>query len=1091
MTAGFGPSGGSCLPVAKTDDREQVSLHSLPTAPPNLATHPKNSASLPQGASRYRTLSELGRGGWGYVLQARDEQLNRDVAIKQISGNFSNREAVHQRFLYEAQITGQLQHPGIVPVHELGIAKDGSPFYVMKLLEGATFKQTIADVHNQKNSLLGGFSVDLLERFVDVCNAVAFAHQRQIVHRDLKPANIMVGQFGETIVVDWGLAKQIDLPSDEATLTMPSSIHTTEPSPPLPSPDSTLRPGESSSVSKNRDPKSQSPKSRESVRSRRSRSHKSGSQTQHGTLLGTPAYMSPEQSRGEVDGLGPATDIYALGVILYEVLTGENPFRCGDVEATLNRVQTGEYQPARTVKKVVPKALAAICTTAMALQPGDRYGSAEQIVKDIQSFLAGEPVSVYREPIWVKAIRWCKRRPALTAGGLGSIAVLMVSSLVFSAVIHQAHQAEQRARLEAEDAKQRALVRLSEARQASDTWLVDLSGALQFYPGMDGLRQQLLEQAAKHYGSLATDLATQEAPDAPTRLEKAKCHIRLGDLQRLLGQFSLSADQYASAERLLTTPADKELPTQQRIEAINAQIGLALLSPSNQRQSNAVPLEKQLDHDADWLRQKLVSADSGTRELLRLVNTLARLQLAVSRRDDLLISQRSERLAEAEHWGEYLVKHRGDPRDHQLLQTIRDDLASSYVLQGRLKDASYLWLAEINRVASLVESRPKRPDLLQSRAFVTMKYAGILTQLGRVTEAIECYQSATTDLDEAWRLSDADAFYRRNTAISKANLGRLASERLGQAGAAESYLLEAIEQLGRAVAIDGPVVSDLVRLAECYESLGNLGEKTGASDTLKKFDLAAQCYAVIEDHGALTPWIRAKRAKMLTLRASVLLRLGRSGDARADYELAQRLIDAGLKEESKGESTLNAAQLASIGRLEARVMEVGADLLETEGNLDASAQHRDLTLAKLEALAIGERDAPATDAYPLAMRTLVDRLVERKSATQADLLKAADWLEVMRGSCSSVVDSSDWQQRKATVHWLLSNAERARIAIAKAITLQPDDRLGLVLHTAIFSGSVDDPLEEATRIQLQSLGADLPGDRRVQFWVDRLVLRPK
>ncbi|CAN0342366.1 unnamed protein product, partial [Ectocarpus sp. 4 AP-2014] len=329
----------------------------------------------------------------------------------------------------------------------------------------------------------------------------------------------MVGRFGETIVVDWGLAKQVD-----PTAETPSRIAA----------EGTGQAGTRSSVTTRAE---QDP----------------APSTQRGAILGTPAYMSPEQAQGEAGSLHPATDIYALGVILYEVLTGKNPFRSDDVETTLTRVRAGEYRASQAVNRRVPRRLAAICRTAMARQPGERYERAEQIVDDLQRFLAGEAVSVYRDPWWARVLRWCRRRPALTAGVLGSGVVLTIASVVFGALVSRAHQAELRARIAAEESKRQALERLSEARQAGDAWLIDLSGSLQFFPGMEGLRLQLLEDATSHYERLAAGLDPSDDQNATTLLERAKCSVRLGDLNRLLERLEEAQTHYTTAAETLNS----------------------------------------------------------------------------------------------------------------------------------------------------------------------------------------------------------------------------------------------------------------------------------------------------------------------------------------------------------------------------------------------------------------------------------------------------------------------------------------------------------------------------------------------------------
>src|SRR6185312_5399287 len=237
------------------------------------------------------------RGGLGAVFVALDTELHREVALKQILDEHADDPVSRQRFLVEAEVTGGLEHPGIVPVYGLGTYGDGRPFYAMRFVRGDNLKEAIdyfhADETLKKDA--GRRSLELrklLRRFTDVCNAIEYAHSRGVLHRDIKPGNIIVGKHGETLMVDWGLAKatgRTDPGSGERTL-LPSSA--------------------------------------------------SGSaETLPGSALGTPAYMSPEQARGDLGRLGPQSDVYSLGATLYCLLTAKAPFDGGDPGEVLRRVQ--------------------------------------------------------------------------------------------------------------------------------------------------------------------------------------------------------------------------------------------------------------------------------------------------------------------------------------------------------------------------------------------------------------------------------------------------------------------------------------------------------------------------------------------------------------------------------------------------------------------------------------------------------------------------------------------------------------------------------------------------------------------------------
>jgi serine/threonine protein kinase/WD40 repeat protein len=348
---------------------------------------------------RFRILHKHAEGGLGAVFVAHDEELHRQVALKEIKEKYADHAESRARFLREAEVTGRLEHPGIVPVYGLGCYPDGRPFYAMRFIKGDSLRDTIQRFYTaeETNRDPGERSLafrELLGRFVDACNALAYAHARGILHRDVKPHNIMLGKYGETLVVDWGLAKVIGsreglVGSDEGTL-QPASGEGTTP-------------------------------------------------TQVGDVLGTPAYMSPEQAGGHLERLGPASDIYSLGATLYELLTGTEPVQGNDVVKILAKVKGGDWLPPRKVRKHVPPALDAICCMAMALRPEERYASVFDLAADIEHWLADEPVSAWSEPWTSRARRWLGRHRRLLTPTAATVLVATAGSIV--GIIHERQEA--------------------------------------------------------------------------------------------------------------------------------------------------------------------------------------------------------------------------------------------------------------------------------------------------------------------------------------------------------------------------------------------------------------------------------------------------------------------------------------------------------------------------------------------------------------------------------------------------------------------------------------------------------------------------
>jgi len=301
------------------------------------------SAEITVGKSgpRYSLSNLHAAGGIGEIWLARDLDLDRDVAVKKLQTQQAPSEMTKMRFLREARITGQLDHPGVVPVYE--ICHDevtGLPYYTMRFLRGRTLTVAVRDYHRERRdhgpqlkSLLG-----LLNAFDIVCNTVAYAHSKGIIHRDLKCENVILGAYGEVVVIDWGLAKQYGRGEVAAEAV---DLDATRPA-----------------------------------------------ETVAGHILGTPAYMAPEQAAGEIDTIGPATDVYGLSAILYEILCGQPPFTGTSTIEVLKQVQQAKPVRPSEVAPGIPAALEQICLTGLAKLPGERHASAEHLARAVRAWVS-------------------------------------------------------------------------------------------------------------------------------------------------------------------------------------------------------------------------------------------------------------------------------------------------------------------------------------------------------------------------------------------------------------------------------------------------------------------------------------------------------------------------------------------------------------------------------------------------------------------------------------------------------------------------------------------------------------------------------
>lgn len=368
-------------------------------------------------AESYSIGGELARGGIGRVLRARDSRLKRPVAIKEL---LETHGSASERFVREALLTARLQHPSIIPVYEAGLFPTGEPFFAMKLVSGKSFDEVIAKAKTLEERMA------LLPHVLNVCDAMAYAHSERIIHRDLKPQNILVGAFGETVVVDWGLAKDLS----------------EEPVPP--------NKGEKSSAASPRH------------------------LTLAGSVMGTPAYMPPEQAAGRP--VDERADVYSLGAILYHVLSGVAPYDGPTSVQILAQVASGPPVELREIENGIPDDLLTIVDKALERDPNDRYPSAKELADDLRRFQTGQIVSAHRYSTRQRIARFVRRRRAPLLVAAVAFAVLSVAGTLSVRNILEASKKAAAKQAEAEIAEQKA------AQRADDLTIVQARASLERDP---------------------------------------------------------------------------------------------------------------------------------------------------------------------------------------------------------------------------------------------------------------------------------------------------------------------------------------------------------------------------------------------------------------------------------------------------------------------------------------------------------------------------------------------------------------------------------------------------------------------------------
>ncbi|MDX1930538.1 MAG: protein kinase [Pirellulaceae bacterium] len=727
---------------------------------------------------RFHLTHEHAKGGLGVVFVAEDRQIERTVAIKQIRAEYADEPLYREKFLREASVTGKLEHPSIVPVYALGKDSQGRPYYAMRFIKGQDLRTRIGAFHesvSKRETEFDGMALrKLLRRFIDVCQAVDYAHNRGILHRDLKPSNIMLGKYGETLVVDWGLARPFENKPNQTAATEQYSVQSELP----------LIPAD---VHGN-------------------------IQTRMGSFLGSKQYASPEQLRGALDSLGPQSDVYSLGAILFEILTGKPPVS-GDTPISAQQLADDillkKLPTARGLNASVPRALDAICGKAMSGQIDERYPTANALRADIEAFLDDEVVSAGRETWWTKARRSARKNPSLVSG-ISVAAVGVVAFLLLTSVLTQRQNSLLTTAYEEKEEALRASKANEEvARNQSQLVVETLSGVIQqmqdgFESGLqpDRVRQRLFADIMDKMDRIDprfTDSDKVTLNSLAVMINFARAVVGLGKVEE--SSFSAIVE---------TDPAeDPTLHSNRREVQGLRQMRRTLAEPlmdtaGKSSQSIDTPLRsaqallelagKQID--AEW--EKVGSHEGRLRQLLTISQTLA-----TARKEAGMLPAASQLL-------EFNAR-----KSRELFETANTDLSVAYILADSLRqlaeiqintlqvDAGIANLEQALKVAREFPERQSDSAMTKAEFDFRLCHAQIATLLGSEllkkkssTEVIPYFEECQGVLDELRRLKEyaQDARLVRASANNLVTLANL-YETKGIQALAESSRAQAEQQL--------------------------------------------------------------------------------------------------------------------------------------------------------------------------------------------------------------------------------------------------------------------------------------------------------
>ncbi|OJW08769.1 MAG: hypothetical protein BGO49_08230 [Planctomycetales bacterium 71-10] len=753
-------------PESTVVDEEATTAHG---APPGDA--PSAEPGSGWSASRFEVLSFHNAGMLGKVFLALDRELNRNVALKEIQERHAHHPVSREQFVLEGMVTGALEHPGIVPVYSLGAREDGSPFYAMRFIQGPSLREKLKQLHDAADAppLADGEERPtlprLLRHFVNACHAMAYAHSRGVLHRDLKPEHVLLGPFGETLVVDWGLAMPIR--GGPGATGVPLEFPT----------------GRDAALA------------------------------QDGVVVGTLPYMSPEQALGMQGRLDGRSDVYALGAILYALLTGRAPIAGGSFATMLAQARKGEFPRPREVARQAPPALEAVCLKAMSHDPADRYATATELARDVERWLDDEPTVAYPEPLAARAGRWLRRHR--TAAVAAAVA-LLCTTVGLAALSFQTSRANVEIRRQwkrAEDARAEAVTARDQAEAAR------VRVERNFRTSIELVNQYLLRIVRtdlpnvpesvllrRNVASLATgfleELWKQKPDDPETCRLAAVLYRELANLQRLVGRTLGPA--YGRAVGLLRR-AGALRPDEPRYRDLLAETlqDLASSLQVENRPAAAEPHLREAVQIVRGLRGEAPDRVDYLRTEARASNGLA---------NNLLLTGRFDEAADLARRAVAIMTPLADsdapgPTDALEVILYQDSLGEAELGRSRHPEAEAALGAALRRIEAALAGSPDSDDLKMLRGSARLKRAAAVAALGRADEATEDLGAAVAEFGALAERSAEMATYRE--LLAEALLARAEMSPPGPARADLARAEETVDALAKGQK-DDPAYSGLL-----------------------------------------------------------------------------------------------------------------------------------------------------------------------------------------------------------------------------------------------------------------------------------------